>query len=140
MIAAVYGRVPVVVGVSELTTAKTTPRPQYTQHAGADAVMVLPVSYWKLSEREIFKHFLSIDDAIGILIMMYNKPATSGVDMSPELLVRMFETIDYVSMVKESIGDLSHTRRIDDLSGGRVPFYNGSNPLALDALQAGAAG
>jgi hypothetical protein len=88
-IAAVDGRVRVVVGVSDLTTAKTARRAQYAQQAGADTVMVLPVSYWKLSEREILKHFLSIGNAIGIPIMMYNNPATSGVDMSPELLVRM---------------------------------------------------
>ncbi len=81
---------PVVVGVSDLTTAKTTRRAKYAQHAGADAVMVLPVSYWRLSEREILKHFLSIGDAIEIPIMMYNNPAASGVDMGRELLVRMF--------------------------------------------------
>ena len=63
-IAAVDGRVPVVVGVSDLTTATTTRRAQYAQHSGADAVMILPVSYWKLSEREIFQHFLSVGDAI----------------------------------------------------------------------------
>jgi 4-hydroxy-tetrahydrodipicolinate synthase len=60
--------------------------------------------------------------------------------MSPELLVRMFETIDNVSMVKESTGDLSRMQRIEALSGGRLPFYNGSNPLVLNALQAGATG
>ena len=81
------------VGVSDVTTAKTTRRAQYAQRAGADAVMVLPVSYWKLSEHEILQHFLSIGDAIGIPIMMYNNPATSGVDMSRQLLVRMFETM-----------------------------------------------
>lgn len=139
-IAAVDARVPVVVGVSDLTTAKTARRAKYAQLAGADAVMVLPVSYWKLSEREIFQHFLSIGDAIQIPIMMYNNPATSGVDMSPELLVRIFEAIDNVTMVKESTGDLSRMQRIDQLSGGRLPFYNGSNPLVLDALRAGAAG
>jgi 4-hydroxy-tetrahydrodipicolinate synthase len=139
-IAAVDGRVPVVVGVSDVTTAKTTRRAQYAQRAGADAVMILPVSYWKVSESEILQHFLSIDDAIGIPSMMYNNPATSGVDMSPELLVWMFETIDNVSMVKESTGDLFRMQRIDELSGGRLPFYNGSNPLVLNALQAGATG
>jgi 4-hydroxy-tetrahydrodipicolinate synthase len=102
--------------------------------------MVLPESYWKLSEREIFQHFLSIGDAIGIPIMIYNNPATSGVDMSPELLVRMFDTIDNVSMVKESTADLSRMQRIDQLSGGWLPFYDGSNPLVLDALRTGAAG
>jgi len=82
--------------------------------------MVLPVSYWKLSEREIFKHSLSIGDAIGIPIMMYSNPAPDGVDMSPELLMRMFETIDNVTMVKESTGDLFRMQPIDELSGGRL--------------------
>ncbi|MCV7078347.1 dihydrodipicolinate synthase family protein [Mycobacterium szulgai] len=139
-IATVAGRLPVVVGVSDVTTAKTIRRARYAQQAGATAVMILPVSYWKLSEREIVAHFRSISDAIAIPIMAYNNPATSGVDMSPELLVCMFETIDNVTMVKESTGDLSRMQRITELSGGRLPFYNGSNPLVLDALKAGASG
>ncbi|MGH3521616.1 MAG: dihydrodipicolinate synthase family protein [Mycobacterium sp.] len=139
-IAAVDGRVPVVVGVSDLTTAKTIRRAQYAQKAGADAVMVVPVSYWKLSEREIVQHYTSVGETIGIPMMAYNNPATSGIDMSPELLVRMFETIDNLTMVKESTGDLSRMQRIAELSGGRLPFYNGSNPLVFDALRVGAAG
>jgi 4-hydroxy-tetrahydrodipicolinate synthase len=51
----------------------------------------------------------------------------------------MFETIDNLTMVKGSTGDLSRMLRVDQLSGGRLPFYNGINPLVLDALQAGAA-
>jgi hypothetical protein len=39
--------------------------------------------------------------------MMDNNPATCAVDMSPELLLRMFEAVDNVAMVKESTGDLS---------------------------------
>ena len=139
-IATVAGRVPVIVGVSDVTTAKTIRRAKYAQQSGADAVMILPVSYWKLTEREIVQHYRSIGDAIGIPIMAYNNPATSGVDMRPELLVTMFETIDNVTMVKESTGDLSRMQRIAELSGGRLPFYNGSNPLVLDALRAGASG
>lgn len=139
-IATVDGRVPVIVGVSDVTTAKTVRRAQYAQRAGVDAVMILPVSYWKLSEREIVAHYRSVSDAISIPIMAYNNPATSGVDMPPELLVRMFDTIENVTMVKESTGDLTRMHRIDELSGGRLPFYNGSNPLVLDALKAGASG
>ncbi|GBE65949.1 putative dihydrodipicolinate synthetase DapA [Mycobacterium sp. MFM001] len=139
-IAAVDSRVPVVVGVSDLTTANTIRRAQYAEKAGADAVMILPVSYWKLTEREIVAHYTSIGESIGIPIMAYNNPATSGIDMSPELLVKMFETIDNLTMVKESTGDLSRMQRIDKLSGGELPFYNGSNPLVLDALRAGASG
>ncbi len=137
---AVNGRVPVVVGVSDLTTANTIRRAKYAQQAGADAVMVLPVSYWKLTDREIAQHYRSIGESIEIPIMAYNNPATSGVDMSPELLVTMFDNIDNVTMVKESTGDLNRMRRIAELSDGQLPFYNGSNPLVLDALKVGASG
>lgn len=139
-IAAVAGRLPVLVGVSDLTTATTVRRARYAAQAGADAVMVAPVSYWKLSEREITAHYAAVSDAVDVDIVAYNNPATSGVDMSPELLVGMFETIEHVTMVKESAGDLTRMLRIAKLSDGHLPFFNGSNPLVLDALRAGAAG
>ncbi|ORB17462.1 dihydrodipicolinate synthase family protein [Mycobacterium noviomagense] len=139
-ISAVDGRVPVVVGVSDVTTAKTIRRARYAEKAGADAVMVLPVSYWKLTEREIVQHYRSIGEAIGIPTMAYNNPATAGIDMSPELLVKMFETVDNLTMVKESTGDLSRMQRIAELSGGRLPVYNRSNPRVLEALKASASG
>lgn len=138
--AAVAGRLPVLVGVSDLTTARTVRRARYAAQAGANAVMVAPVSYWKLSEREVTAHYAAISDAVGIDIVAYNNPATSGIDMSPELLVAMFESIEHLTMVKESTGDLTRMLRIATLSDGRLPFFNGSNPLVLDALRAGAAG
>ena len=70
---------------------------------------------------------------------MYNNPATKWGRYERELLVRMFETVDNVTMVKESAGDLSRMKRMEALSDGWLPFYNGSDPLVLDALQAGAA-
>jgi 4-hydroxy-tetrahydrodipicolinate synthase len=60
--------------------------------------------------------------------------------MSPELLVQMFTEIDNLTMVKESTGDLDRMLRIKELTGNTLPFYNGSNPLILDALTAGASG
>lgn len=133
-------RVPVIVGASDLTTANTIRRARHAQRAGADALMVLPVSYWPLNDREIAQHYSRVAAAVDLPIMVYNNPATSGIDMSPELLVQMFTDIDTVSMVKESTGDLTRMQRIRELSNGRLPFYNGSNPLVLDALVEGASG
>jgi 4-hydroxy-tetrahydrodipicolinate synthase len=133
-------RVPVIVGASDLTTANTVRRARYAQHAGADAVMILPVSYWKLSTREIAQHYATVAAALDIPIMAYNNPATSGIDMSPDLLVQMFTEIDNLTMVKESTGDLDRMLRIKELTGNTLPFYNGSNPLILDAITAGASG
>lgn len=139
-VAAVNGRVPTVVGSSDLTTAGAVARAEYAQRAGATAVMVIPVSYWPLSDREIIQHFSSVSDAISIPIVAYNNPATSGIDMKPALLNKMFETIANVQMVKESTGDIQRMIDLAELSGGELPFYNGSNPLVLEALMAGASG
>ncbi|MFC5742750.1 dihydrodipicolinate synthase family protein [Dyella tabacisoli] len=133
-------RVPVIVGISELTTQNAVRRAHFAQQIGADAVMVLPTSYWKLTEEEIFQHYAKIAAAIDLPIMVYNNPATSGVDMSPELMVRMNHDIDNVSMIKESSGDIQRMHRITQLSDGQIPFFNGSNPLALEAFAAGATG
>jgi 4-hydroxy-tetrahydrodipicolinate synthase len=43
-------------------------------------------------------------------------------------------------MVKESTGDVNRMHRLVHLLGKDVAFYNGSNPLALAALVAGASG
>lgn len=139
-VAAVNGRVPTVVGSSDLTTAGAVARAEYAQRAGATAVMVIPVSYWPLSDREIIQHFSSVSDAISIPIVAYNNPATSGIDMKPALLNKMFETIANVQMVKESTGDIQRMIDLAELSGGELPFYNGSNPLVLEALMVGASG
>ncbi|SFX01594.1 dihydrodipicolinate synthase family protein [Pseudomonas sp. NFACC36] len=136
----VAGRVPTVVSVSDLTTAKAVRRARFAQAKGADVVMVLPASYWKLSEAEILAHYQAIGASIDLPIMLYNNPATSGIDMSVELILRIFNAVDNVTMVKESTGDIQRMHKLQLLGEGQVPFYNGCNPLALEAFAAGARG
>lgn len=137
---AVAGRVPTVVGISELTTLGAIKRARFAERVGADAVMVLPVSYWKLTEAEIIAHYAAIGESVSVPIMLYNNPATSGIDMQPELIARICKGVPSVTMVKESTGDLQRMLRLKQLTDGTIPFYNGSNPLAFAALNAGAAG
>jgi len=133
-------RVPTIVSVSDLTTAKAVRRARFAEAKGADAVMVLPTSYWKLSEAEILAHYQAIGDSVGVPIMLYNNPATSGTDMSVELILRIFHAVENVTMVKESTGDIQRMHKLQLLGEGQVPFYNGCNPLALEAFAAGAKG
>jgi 4-hydroxy-tetrahydrodipicolinate synthase len=48
--------------------------------------------------------------------------------------------VENVTMVKESTGDIQRMHKLQLLGEGRVPFYNGCNPLALEAFAAGAKG
>lgn len=135
----VKGRVPVLVGVSNLTTERTIHHAKFAEKAGANAVMIIPMSYWKLTDDEIVQHYDAVAKQISIPIMAYNNPATGGVDMSPALLKRLLE-IPNVTMVKESTGDVQRMHYLRRELGEDVAFYNGSNPLALAAFSAGATG
>jgi 4-hydroxy-tetrahydrodipicolinate synthase len=135
----VNGRVPVLVGVSNLTTEKTIYHARFAEKAGADAVMIIPMSYWKLTDDEIVQHYDAVAKQISIPIMAYNNPATGGVDMSPALLKRLLE-IPNVTMIKESSGDVQRMHYLKRELGDDVAFFNGSNPLALAAFSAGATG
>lgn len=135
----VAGRVPTLVGVSNLTTEKTIYHAQLAEKAGATAVMIIPMSYWKLTDDEIIKHYDTVASKISIPIMAYNNPATGGVDMSPTLLKRLLE-IPNVTMIKESTGDIQRMYYLRKELGEEVAFFNGSNPLALAAFSAGARG
>lgn len=137
---AVQKRVPTIVGLSELTTLGAIKRARFAERIGANAIMVLPKSYWKLTEAEVIAHYAAIGDAVALPIMLYNNPATAGIDLSPELIARICKEVPSVTMVKESTGDLQRMHRLKQLTNGAIPFYNGSNPLAFAALNAGAAG
>lgn len=135
----VAGRVPTLVGVSNLTTDKTIYHAKFAEKAGADAVMIIPMSYWKLTDDEIVAHYDAVAAKISIPVMAYNNPATGGVDMSPALLKRLVK-IPNVTMIKESTGDIQRMYALKNELGDDVAFYNGANPLALAAFSAGASG
>ena len=133
-------RVPIIVGISELTTRKAISRAVFANNSGADAIMVSPFSYYRLSEDEIYDYYAAIAAEVSIPIMIYNNPATCGVDMSPAFMLTMIDGIDNVTMIKESSGDIQRMWTLHRLSNGTVPFFNGCNYIALDALNAGAKG
>lgn len=135
----VNGRCPVLVGVSNLTTEETIQDAKYAEKMGAEAVMIIPMSYWKLTDDEIYTHYQAVAKEISIPIMAYNNPTTGGVDMSPELLEKLLE-ISNVTMIKESTGDIQRMHYLKNNLKQKVDFFNGSNPLALGAFVAGASG
>lgn len=136
----VAGRVPVVIGVAQLTTDQAVNYAKYAHEVGADALMLSPFSYYKLNEDEVFQHYQSVSDATPLPLMIYNNPATCGVDMSPEFMLQMVEKIENATMIKESTGDIQRMHKIYKLSDGQVPFFNGCNHMALEAFNAGASG
>jgi len=132
-------RVPVCIGTTSETTAKTL---EYTQHAekiGADAVLILPPYYFNPLQEEIIYHYETISDAVSIPIMIYNNPGASGVDIQLETVLKLAEK-ENIKYIKESTGDIIRLREIERLSHGNIITFCGSEELVFESFFLGAQG
>src|SRR5919204_1141315 len=102
---AVDGRVPVIAGVSAGTPAAAIALAADAADAGAVALMMLPPPGYRADADQTVAYYRSVAEAARLPLMAYNNPEASGVDMPPELLVRLYEEVDAVVAVKECSGD-----------------------------------
>ncbi len=96
------GRIPVVIGVSGVSTAASV---LYTQHAaqiGADAVIAMPPYVKHPPASEIPDFYAAVARAgHGLPVWIQNNLGPVGTAMSPELLCRLLREIPEVSFIKE---------------------------------------
>ncbi|MEU7634382.1 dihydrodipicolinate synthase family protein [Nocardia sp. NPDC049220] len=134
------GRVSSIVDISDVTTPGAIERARFAERLNATAIMVKPVSCWRLTENELRLHVATIADFVGLPMMIGNDPAATGADMRPEFLTDLAADVEAITMVEESSGLIQRMSRITDLSGGAISVFNGSDSHALHAAAAGAAG
>lgn len=133
-------RMPIIIGISELSTSKASQKAIFAENQGADAIMLAPLKYYGLSEDEIYTYFSSVSDAVSIPVMLYNNPATSGIDMSSTFILSMVEGIKNICMVKDSSTDIRKIKELQSLRRETTSIFVGCNYLALDAMELGVAG
>ncbi|WP_088312612.1 dihydrodipicolinate synthase family protein [Kineosporia sp. R_H_3] len=98
-IAAVAGRVPVIVGCSSFTAAGVVALAHHAQTAGADGVMFTPPPYAHPSQQEILNHYRLADAEIGLPILAYNWPRGTGVEIDVETAAAVAD-LDHVVALK----------------------------------------
>jgi len=133
------GKIPVVSGVSELSTDMACDFVVAAQNAGVDGFMVLPAMVYHSDERETLSHFFTVAKASTKPIIIYNNPVAYKVDITPQMLEVMAKEEKFVA-IKESSGD---PRRITDVFnhvGNRYTVFSGVDDLALECTMLGATG
>jgi len=133
------GRVPVLVGVAECTTALACRFAEAVQAIGVDGLMLLPAMVYKSDPRETIAHFRTVARSVELPIMCYNNPVTYGVDITPEMFAVMADDPHFVA-IKESS---DNPRRITDIincCGSRYRLFAGVDDLALECAMLGVDG
>jgi 4-hydroxy-tetrahydrodipicolinate synthase len=135
----VAGRVPLLSGLAEISTAGATEGARAFQEYGAEGLMVFPSLGYKTDPRETAEWYKAIAGASDLPIMIYNNPIAYGVDVTPAILKVLAECPTIVA-VKEETGDV---RRVTDMFialGNRFDVFCGVDDQIVESMSLGATG
>ena len=135
----VGGRVPLLSGVAENTTAQAAAFARDCEKIGLDGLMVLPAMVYKSDEREALAHFRAVAAASGLPIMIYNNPPAYNVDVTPEGFKELASERRVVA-IKESSENLRRLTDIVNLTGDRYILFSGVDDLVLESMLLGSTG
>jgi 4-hydroxy-tetrahydrodipicolinate synthase len=93
------GRIPLLVGVGALRTDEAEHLARDAETAGADALLLAPMSYTPLTEEEVYQHFVAVAGVTGLPLCIYNNPTTTRFTFSHTLLARL-AAVAKISAVK----------------------------------------
>lgn len=135
----VNGRIPLISGVAETTTAFAVDFAKNAEKIGIDGLMLLPGMVYRSTEREAIYHFQTVARHTQLPIMVYNNPITYGVDLGLDSMATLALEENIVA-IKESTTD---TRRITELYtrfDDRFSVFCGVDDIALESLMLGVTG
>lgn len=124
LVETVDGRIPLLMGTAAEDTREAARLTKEAEDLGVDGTMIIPPYYSTPTEDELFVYYETIAKASKLPIMVYNNPATSNVDLKPELMARLAE-IDTVLYMKESTMDVTRIRDINLLCGDKLTVFGG---------------
>jgi dihydrodipicolinate synthase/N-acetylneuraminate lyase len=133
------GRVPVIAGIAEFTTAFASEVAQEAERVGLDGVMVMPALVYSSKPHETAAHFRGVASATDLPVMVYNNPPIYKNDVTPDILASLADC-ETIVCFKDSSGD---TRRFTDtknMVGDRFVLFAGLDDVVVESVMLGAAG
>jgi 4-hydroxy-tetrahydrodipicolinate synthase len=133
------GRVPVIAGIAEFTTAFASEVAKEAERARVDGVMVMPALVYSSKPHETAAHFRGVASATDLPVMVYNNPPIYKNDVTPDILASL-ANCETIVCFKDSSGD---TRRFIDtknMVGDRFVLFAGLDDVVVESVMLGAAG
>jgi 4-hydroxy-tetrahydrodipicolinate synthase len=126
------GKNPVIVGVSNSSSAQLQVLAKEAMDRGASGIMIAPPSGIR-TEEELFNYFAAVFDMIGdVPVVLQDFPGSTGVWMSVPSILRLIAIFHQIKVIKEE--DVPSLEKISQLRAGqgrRVQILTGNNGLYL---------
>ncbi len=137
---ATLGEVPVVAGISSLSTVDSVALAQAAESVGCRGLMVLPPYVYSTDWREMKAHIVAILEATPLSCMLYNNPVAYRTDFVPQQIRELAAEHANLHAVKESSADVRRVAGIRALCGERLRILVGMDDAIVEGVAMGAVG
>lgn len=136
-------RTPLIVGAGAMRTDDAQMLARDAKAAGADGLLLAPVSYTPLNENEVFEHFMAVASVTDLPLCIYNNPGTTRFSFSNALVARLANDPRIVAVKNPALPQqdmlASHHALVSELPVDFAVGYSGDWHAAEAILAGGVA-
>ena len=133
------GKIPVIAGTGSNSTSEAIEYLKHAENAGANALLIVTPYYNKPTQEGLYQHYKTINDNVGIPIIIYNIPPRSVVDMSVDTMARLYE-LKNIAGVKDATADLNRVDQQLKKMGPEFIQLSGEDGTAMEFNSRGGVG
>lgn len=130
-------RVKVIAGTGANATTEALELHQFAKKVGADACLSVNPYYNKPSQEGLYRHFMTLADAVDLPIVLYNIPGRTGITMTAQTVARLHKAGNFPA-IKEATGSLDMASEIASLCS--IQIISGDDSLTLPLMSIGGVG
>lgn len=136
---AAAGRVPVISGIAEFTSAHAITTVEQVRKAGADGIMLMPALVYSSKPFETAAHYRSVAASTDLPLMVYNNPPIYKNDVTPDILISLADC-DNIVCFKDSSGNTNRFIDVRNEVGDRFVLFAGLDDVVVESVAVGAVG
>jgi 4-hydroxy-tetrahydrodipicolinate synthase len=129
----------VLAGAGSNATSEAMDIAIHAQKCGADAIFSVSPYYNKPSQEGLYQHYKAIANAVEIPVMLYNVPGRTGVDISADTVIRLFDDVENIYGIKEATGSLERSTELLSQRAD-LALLSGDDAIDFPILANGGAG
>ena len=134
------GRLPIVLGIGGNNTAAVVEELKTTDLSEFCAILSVSPYYNKPTQEGIYQHFKEVSKASPKPIILYNVPSRTGVNVTPDTVIRIANDFKNIVAIKEAAGDIIQVQRLIQNKPINFLVISGDDMIALPMVLAGGAG
>jgi 4-hydroxy-tetrahydrodipicolinate synthase len=140
VVEAVGERATVVAGCGKNDTAATVELTREASAVGVDAILLVNPYYNRPSQRGLRHHFATAAAATDLPVLLYNIPGRTAVEVAPETLLDLAESVGNIQGVKDAVGNLEKTAWLAARKPDDFEILSGDDAATLPMLAVGGTG